>query len=43
VYCITHVMERYRWPLEPLLLLSGAWLVARWLPRLGARRGEAAG
>jgi len=43
VYCVTHVMERYRWPVEPLLLLAGAWLVAQWLPRLGARRERSPG
>jgi 4-amino-4-deoxy-L-arabinose transferase-like glycosyltransferase len=43
VYCVSHVMERYRWPLEPLLVLAGAWLVARWLPKLGVRRGDPPG
>jgi len=37
VYCVTHVLERYRWPIEPLLILCAAWLVARWFPQLGAR------
>jgi hypothetical protein len=26
VYCMTHVMERYRFPIEPLLVLCAAWL-----------------
>lgn len=40
VYCVTHVLERYRWPIEPMLVLCAAWLVARFFPRLGARPGE---
>lgn len=34
VYCVTHVLERYRWPIEPVLILCAAWLVALWFPRL---------
>lgn len=26
-YCITHVLERYRFPIEPLLLLAAVWLI----------------
>jgi hypothetical protein len=37
VYCVTHVLERYRWPIEPLLILCAAWLVARLFPRFLAR------
>ncbi|MBL8860692.1 MAG: glycosyltransferase family 39 protein [Planctomycetes bacterium] len=37
VYCVTHVLERYRWPIDPLLVLCAAWLVARVFPRLLAR------
>lgn len=43
VYCVTHVLERYRWPIEPLLVLCAAWLVARWFPRLLARDEAGAG
>ncbi len=36
VYCVTHVMERYRWPIEPLLVLAAAWLVEHlWSRRRG--------
>jgi hypothetical protein len=43
VYYVTHVLERYRWPIEPVLLLCAAWLVARWFPRLLARESDANG
>lgn len=43
VYCVTHVLERYRWPIEPMLILCAAWLVARWFPRLLARPGDVGG
>jgi 4-amino-4-deoxy-L-arabinose transferase-like glycosyltransferase len=26
-YCVTHVLERYRFPIEPLLLLAAVWLI----------------
>ena len=33
-YYITHVLERYRFPMDPLLILAGAALVAALLSRL---------
>jgi 4-amino-4-deoxy-L-arabinose transferase-like glycosyltransferase len=26
-YCITHVLERYRFPIEPLLVLAAVWMI----------------
>ena len=34
VYYVTHTLERYRYPIEPLLMLSGVWV----LHELRARR-----
>ena len=28
-YVVTHVSERYRFPIEPLLVLAACWLFAR--------------
>ena len=40
VYYVTHSLERYRFPLDPLVLVCGMVLVLRFLPR--ARRPPAA-
>jgi 4-amino-4-deoxy-L-arabinose transferase-like glycosyltransferase len=34
-YVLTHVSERYRFPIDPLLVLTGSWLVLRVLGRTG--------
>ncbi len=43
VYLVTHVFERYRWPVEPLLCLCAAWFVAWIFPRLLARAPDSTG
>ena len=37
-YYLTHVMERYRFPIDPLLVFLDVWLVATLVARL--RRGR---
>jgi 4-amino-4-deoxy-L-arabinose transferase-like glycosyltransferase len=37
VYCVTHTLERYRFPIEPLLVLSGAWAIHELWMRRGGR------
>lgn len=37
-YYLTHSMERYRFPIEPLIVFMAAWLVVRWSDRWRSRR-----
>ena len=30
-YYLTHTMERYRFPIEPLIVFTAVWLVVRWI------------
>jgi 4-amino-4-deoxy-L-arabinose transferase-like glycosyltransferase len=43
-YYLTHTMERYRFPIEPLIVLTASWLLVRWIDRWRAGRSrESAG
>jgi 4-amino-4-deoxy-L-arabinose transferase-like glycosyltransferase len=39
-YYLTHTMERYRFPIEPLIVFMAAWLIVHWIDRRRARRSR---
>jgi hypothetical protein len=40
-YYLTHTMERYRFPIEPLIVLAATWLAVRWFDRRRDRSSSA--
>jgi hypothetical protein len=42
-YYLIHALERYRFPIEPLLLLAAAWLLLRWRGGAASKRPLAPG
>jgi 4-amino-4-deoxy-L-arabinose transferase-like glycosyltransferase len=42
-YYVIHVLERYRFPIEPLLLLAASWLLLKWRGDVASERRLAAG